>query len=213
MNAKLGNIFCYYRQAPSPYLTVVYSHSRIIIKWSSKMNHEEKVRFHFLEIWRTYIFLTVGLNDRDFIQVVSEQHLWISERSSDSQLASINCLWNNRQFEEFIELLPKKRIRLWVMIVRYGCREPSAELDLTGKLTKGMELLLCVSLPSQQQRFCVFLLDTGESMIPKTMSVIPKAVPRPSSYYHGQRFGISPYLSTFIKYLPCNVKTTWQHVI
>lgn len=121
MNAKLGHISCYYRQAPYPYLTVVYSHSRIIIKWSSKMNHEEKVKFHFLEIWRTYIFLTVGLNDRDFIQVVSEQHLWISERSSDSQLAGrIDCLWNNCQFEEFTELLSKKRISLWVVMVRYA---------------------------------------------------------------------------------------------
>jgi len=32
----------------------------------------EKVKFHFLEIWRTSMFLTVVLNDRDFLQVVSE---------------------------------------------------------------------------------------------------------------------------------------------
>lgn len=57
------------------------------------MNHEEKIKFHLLEIWRTYIFLTVMLNDQDFIQVVSEQHLWISERSSDLQLVwCIDCL-------------------------------------------------------------------------------------------------------------------------
>lgn len=57
------------------------------------MNHEEKVKFHFLEIWRTYIFLTVMLNNQDFIQVASEQYLWISERSLDLQLVGcIDCL-------------------------------------------------------------------------------------------------------------------------
>lgn len=50
------------------------------------MNHEEKVKFQFLEIWKTYPFLTVGLSGGDFIEVVLKQHFWIFERSSDSQL-------------------------------------------------------------------------------------------------------------------------------
>lgn len=94
------------------------------------------------------------------------------------------------------------------MMVRCGCGEPPAEPDLTGKLAEGTELLLCISVPSLQQEFCVSLLDTGESLIPKTTSLMPKTVPRPSSCCHGKRLGISSDLITLIKCSPYNVKTT-----
>lgn len=95
------------------------------------------------------------------------------------------------------------------MMVRCGCGEPAAELDLTGELAEGAELPLCISVPSLQWGFHVSLLDTGESLIPKKTSLIPKTVPRSSSYYHGQRLGILSYLITLLKCLPYNVKTTW----
>lgn len=38
---KLGNISCCNSQAAPPHLREVYSPSRIIIKWSLEMNHEE----------------------------------------------------------------------------------------------------------------------------------------------------------------------------
>jgi len=86
-------------------------------------------------------------------------------------------------------------------MVSSGCREPSAELDVTAKLTKGMELLLCTSLP---------LPAAGISFVSVGFWRVhhPKDSTQPGSYYHGQKLGISPYLITFIKYLPYNVKTT-----
>lgn len=161
---ELGNISCYYRQAPPPHLLALYSHSRITIKWSLKMNCREKVKFHFLEILGTYIFFTVGLNDWDFIQVVSEQHLWISERSQDSRLSGcVDCLQNNCQFEESIELLTK-RPRLWVTMVTYSCRTPSAELDLMGQITTGPELQLCFLLPSLPWE--ILCVSVGHGRVP-----------------------------------------------
>lgn len=114
-------------------------------------------------------------------------------------------LWINCQFEEFVELLPKKRTGLWEWWV-FMAVGISSRTGFTRNADQRDEVLVWVSLHSQHQGICASL----EALTPNTVSIILVIPPRYTPYYHG----ISPYLMTFVKHFPWTVKTTLcQHWI
>lgn len=163
------------------------------------------MKFQFLQIWKTYPFLTLGLSSGDFIELAPELCFWISERSSDSQLGGCKDCELIVSLRNFWNSCPRGEPgcgndgSLWI----------SSRTGSTRSADQGGEVQVWVSLLCQHQGICASLLEL-QAITPSTVSITLVMPPSCSSNYHGT----APSLMTFVKCFPWNVKqrsvNTWS---